>query len=236
MPVSGEVTVGVLDRFERRLEGLVSGAFARAFKAEVQPVEIASALQRECDDRAAIVSRGRTMVPNDFVIELGPHDHDRLAQYEEALAREFAGVVHEHAAEQHYQFVGPVTVKFSRADELETGMFRVRSRVVAGVMPMNEPQRTQANAWLEINGRQQPMSKAVTVIGRGSEGVDLRIDDPGVSRRHAEIRAGFTTTITDLGSTNGTIVNGQLVTQSPLEDGDEIVLGNSVMIYRRNPN
>jgi pSer/pThr/pTyr-binding forkhead associated (FHA) protein len=74
------------------------------------------------------------------------------------------------------------------------------------------------------------------VIGRGSEGVDLRIEDPGVSRRHAEIRAGFTTTITDLGSTNGTIVNGQLVSQSALEDGDEIVLGNSVMIYRRNPN
>jgi len=230
------VTVGVLDRFERRLEGLVSGAFARAFKAEVQPVEIASALQRECDDRAAIVSRGRTMVPNDFVIELGPHDHDRLAQYEEALAREFAGVVHEHAAEQRYQFVGPVTVKFNRAEELETGMFRVRSRVVAGVMPLSEPEVSQVNSWLEINGRQQPMSKSVVIIGRGSEGVDLRIDDPGVSRRHAEIRAGFTTTITDLGSTNGTIVNGQLISQVALEDGDEIVLGNSVMIYRRNPN
>ena len=71
--------MGVLDRFERRLEGLVSGAFARAFKSEVQPIEIAGALQRECDDRAAIVSRGRTMVPNDFVVELGPHDHERLA-------------------------------------------------------------------------------------------------------------------------------------------------------------
>jgi len=227
------VTVGVLDRFERRLEGLVSGAFARAFKAEVQPVEIAGALQRECDDRAAIVGRGRTMVPNDFVVELGPSDFDRLAPYEEPLSVEFATVIQEYAAEQRYQFVGPVQVQLERSDSLDTGMFRVKSRVVQGAMPMNEPLPVrQPTAWLEINGHPHGLTKAVMSIGRGTD-VDIRIEDPGISRRHAEIRAGFTTMIIDLGSTNGTVVNGGLVHQAQLEDGDQIVLGNTRLIYRR---
>src|SRR5262249_23430535 len=122
----------VMDRFERRLDRLVSGAFARAFKAEVQPVEVAAALQRECDDRAAIVTRGRTMVPNDFTVELGPHDHERLAMYEEPLGNELGAMVREHAEEQGYQFVGPVTVRLALVDDLDTGMFRVRSQAVAG--------------------------------------------------------------------------------------------------------
>src|SRR4051812_11315769 len=117
-----------MDRFERRLDRLVSGTFARAFKADVQPVEVAAALQRECDDRAAIVTRGRTMVPNEFTVELGQHDHDRLAMYAEPLGDELSAMVREHAEEQGYQFVGPVSVRFALVDDLDTGMFRVRSQ------------------------------------------------------------------------------------------------------------
>ena len=100
--------MGVLQRFERRLEGLVSGAFAKAFKADVQPVEIASALQRELDDRAAIVGKNNTIVPNHFVVELSRHDYDRLSVYAKTLSDELAEVVREHSAEQHYQLRGDV--------------------------------------------------------------------------------------------------------------------------------
>ncbi len=127
--------MGVLQRFERRIEEMVNRPFARAFKAEVQPVEIASALQRETDDRAAIVSRGRTMVPNAFTVVLGPHDHERLSTYAEALGSELAAMVSEHAAEQHYAFLGPVTVAFERDEDLETGRFRVRSEALARCRP-----------------------------------------------------------------------------------------------------
>jgi len=123
--------LGVMDRFERRLDRLVSGTFARAFKSEVQPVEVAAALQRECDDRAAIVTRGRTMVPNDFSVELGQHDYERLAMYAEPLGAELAAMVREHAEEQAYQFVGPVLVRFEQVDDLDTGMFRVLSKAIA---------------------------------------------------------------------------------------------------------
>ena len=89
--------MGVLQRFERRLEGMVEGAFARAFKSEVEPVEIASAVQREMDDRAAIVAQGRTLVPNDFVVELSDTDHERLEVYADSLGIELATLAREHA-------------------------------------------------------------------------------------------------------------------------------------------
>ena len=124
--------VGVLQRFERRLEDLVEGTFAKVFKGEVQPVEIAQALQRETDDKKAIVSEGRVLVPNEFVVELGEHDHSRLAAYADPLGTELAAMVREHAAENAYTILGAVTVRFERVDSLDTGVFRIRSGVSAG--------------------------------------------------------------------------------------------------------
>ena len=92
--------MGVLDRFERGIEKAVNGAFARAFKSEVQPVEIASALRRAMDDRAAVVGRGRTLVPNAFIVELGPTDYARLTEYADVLAEELVANVQEHADAQ----------------------------------------------------------------------------------------------------------------------------------------
>ncbi|HEY0869489.1 MAG TPA: DUF3662 and FHA domain-containing protein [Acidothermaceae bacterium] len=124
--------MGVLSRFERKLGGMVEGVFARAFKSEVQPVEVAAALQRELDDQAAVVGRDRTLVPNHFVVELGDHDHDRLAPYEKPLTDELAAMVREHADDQRYSFVGPVRVELERVHPLDTGVFRIRSDVAPG--------------------------------------------------------------------------------------------------------
>ena len=277
--------MGVLQRFERRLEGLVNGAFAKAFKSEVQPVEIASALQRECDDRAAVVSRGRTMVPNDFTVELGDHDYDRLTTYAAPLSAELADLVQEHGRDQRYMFVGPVEVKFERAPDLATGMFRIRSQALAGVVQMPGPGgqggyqdpaagyaaysgapgyppaaggmgaggvgapprpapggcpppgppmggAAAPSFWVEINGVRHPLNRPVTSMGRGTD-VDLRVDDPSVSRRHAEIRTGTPSVISDLGSTNGIVVDDQHVRQAQLRDGSVIHLGNTTIVFRQ---
>ncbi len=124
--------MGVLQRFERRLEGMVEGAFARAFKSELQPVEVASAVQREMDDRAAIVAQGRTLVPNDFVVEIADTDYDRLEVYADSLGVELATLAREHAREQGYSFVGPVRMRFEGVPDLTTGTFRIRSGVIRG--------------------------------------------------------------------------------------------------------
>jgi hypothetical protein len=224
--------VGVLDRFERRVETLVEGAFAKAFRAHVQPVEIARALERELDDRAAIVGQARTLVPNHFVVELSEEDAERLGAFGEVLAPELATSAREHAAEQHYSFVGPIEVEFTAADDLDTGVFRVRSEVVKGELPADS---TLAGARLEdaSSGNSFPLTAPLVVLGRGAE-ADLRIEDSGVSRRHAEIRSvgGAEHELTDLGSTNGTFINGNRVARQRLADGDRIELGGVTLTYR----
>jgi FhaA, N-terminal domain/FHA domain len=274
--------VGVFDRFERRLESLVNKPFAKAFHDEVQPVEIAAALQRECDDKSAIVGRGRTMVPNRFTVELSDHDHERLAMWFEPLAAELASMVREHAESQHYSFVGPVEVEFARSADLDTGLFEVASEAVAGVVdqslpaapapgpasdpgpdlgslaaaaaaaavgkppPPPAPERAPAPSAapiafppdpdrpvpaLSVGGQTFPLTKPVTVIGRGTD-VDLRVDDPGASRRHCQIVLGTTPSVVDLGSTNGTLVDGYRVESAALLDGATITIGTTTLLFR----
>ena len=235
--------MGVLQRFERRLEGLVEGAFARAFGGVVQPVEVAAALQREAADKKAIVGAGRVLVPNEFVVELGAADCERLGEYDAALRKELADMVSEHAQEQGWSFVGPVRVKFEGVDDLKTGIFRVRSAVVAAARtaPPATPQAGRANGSprLELTtgtetGRIVALSGPSTVLGRGAE-ADVRLTDTGVSRRHAELRlADGRVTVYDLKSTNGTTVNGRPVDSALLHDGDRLGLGASVLVFRQD--
>ena len=253
--------MGVLQAFERRFGGLVEGAFAKVFKGDVQPVEIAGALQRETDNRKSIVGPGRVHVPNDFVVELGDHDHERLAEWSEPLGSELSAMVREHAAEQGYSFVGPVHVAFEHVPEISTGTFRIRSGVVAGETPPEPvaqqqpaPARTTAPPAAMprpgVTGRPRlilaaggiggssestlELTKAVTVLGRANE-CELRLDDPGISRRHAEIRVnGGEAEIIDLGSTNGIRVNGKAVPSARLLDGDRIDLGSTSLVFRRD--
>jgi hypothetical protein len=228
----------VLQRFERRLEGLVEGAFARAFGGVVQPVEVAAALQREAADKKAIVGQGRVLVPNTYVVELGAADCERLGEYDEALRKELADMVTEHAQEQGWSFVGPVGVRFEGVDDLKTGIFRVRSAVVAGAVPQTAPPATGA-ARLELasgteTGRVIAVREPVLVLGRGTD-ADIRLTDTGVSRRHAELHLdGDKVTIVDLASTNGTTVNGRPVDKALLHDGDRIGLGASVLVFRQD--
>ena len=123
-----------LQKFAQRIEQLVSGAFAKAFRSAVQPVEISAALQRECDNNAQILSRQRRMVPNDFHVELSRADLDRLAPYDTALVTELTSQLEEHAEKQSYVFSGPVTLAFEVADDLPIGRFRVRSQAHASVV------------------------------------------------------------------------------------------------------
>ena len=233
--------MGALNRFEQRLEHMVTGAFARAFRSAVQPMEIAAALQREVDNSVQILSRERRLAPNYFAIDLSATDFDRLSTYGETLSRELASMLHEHAAEQHYLYAGPVQLNFTRADDLSTGRFRVRSRASAEVTPvagqsMTDTAVNRSPLFLEINGVRHPLEPPSVVIGRGTN-ADLRIDDPGISRRHVEFRLqsgaeGVVVSVLDLGSTNGTTVNGRRVQQSPLADGAVVQIGSTRIVVR----
>ena len=211
-----------LQRFERRLEQMISGAFARAFRSAVQPVEIAAALQRECDNNAQILSRQRRLVPNDFHVELAQTDLERLAPYDSAMAAELEKQVTEHAQQNGYSFPGPVSIDFEASEDLTTGRFRVRSRALAKV---------SSNSTHTQVGR----ARAV-LVGRGTD-ADVRINDPGVSRQHVEFRVEASgdrlhIDVRDLGSTNGMLVDGQKMSRSVADDGTEVTIGNTVLKVR----
>jgi len=249
--------VGVLQRFERRLEGMVEGTFARVFKSELQPVEVASAIQHEMDERAAIVAQGRTLVPNDFVVEIAQPDAERLDILVESLSLELATLARDHAKEQGYSFVGPVRMRFEALPDLGTGMFRIRSGVIRGHtveagevrQPFSDLPRSQG---VQFYGRPRlvvgssgpgtgltagntyELQTPVTLLGRGTD-CDLRLVDTGVSRHHAELRVEDTQVVlVDLGSTNGTFVNGQPVRRVGLTDGTNVTLGRTTLVFRQD--
>ena len=253
--------MGVLQRFERRLEGMVEGAFARAFKSELQPVEIASAVQREMDDRAAIVAQGRTLVPNDFVVELADTDNERLAVYAGSLGVELANLARDYAKEQGYSFVGPVRMRFQGVLELTTGTFRIRSGVIRGStvesgeirQPVTDlphahdgfahhPRLVMSGVGVSADGTSHgtdqgtyELATPVTLLGRGTD-CDLRLVDPGVSRHHAELRVEDSdVVVVDLGSTNGTFVNGQPIRRACLTDGSRVTIGRTTLTFRADP-
>jgi hypothetical protein len=230
----------VLQRFERKLEGLVEGGFARVFRSHVQPVEIAAALQREAADKRAVVGANSVLVPNEYVVELGPADTERIGQYDAALRRELAAMVEEHATEQGWSFVGRVGVQFETLENLDTGVFRVRSRAVASSDGLSarpvpaERAATRPRLVLSTSSGERvvPLDARVTVLGRGAE-ADVRLSDSGVSRLHAEVRVEpGSVVLADRGSTNGTKVNGRLVTEVALSDGDVLELGGSRLVFR----
>ncbi len=225
--------MGVLQRFERRLEGLVQGAFARAFGGWVEPVEVAAALTREAEDKKAIVAAGRVLVPNTYIVELGPSDSERLREYDEPLRKELGEMIAEAAQEQGWSFVGPVDVRFEEIETVDTGTFRVRSAVVAGVMPLAaEPVRRPGEGPHLVAADRTIELVGTTVVGRGAE-ADLQIPDTGVSRRHAEFCVlRDRVELHDLGSTNGTRVNGQRVEAVTLADGDIVTIASSELVFR----
>jgi len=253
--------VGVLDRFERRLDRLVNGAFSKVFKSEVEPVELAAALTRECNDRAVIVTRGHTMAPNTYTVELGPTDFDRLGVYAEPLGAELAAMVTEHGQEQGYAFVGPVTVTLLERDSLATGQFLVASTAVSAPGPAPVSPRVVAApdavvdsravvaapalgsvsprvvaapapvaASLTLAGQRIPLTQRTTVLGRSDE-ADLRLDDPGVSRRHAQIVLADPPRLSDLNSTNGTFLEGVSVGSAELFDGARLRVGTTELTF-----
>ena len=230
--------MGIFARFEKKVEGAVNGVFARAFKGDVQPVEIAARLQRELDAEAKLMSRNKRLVPNEFSVHLSQHDHDKLAPYANTLNAELATQLRNHAREMGYVFNGPVKISFELDSQLPTGRFTVTSQAVAGITPRagraSETAINRAPLVLEVNGTRHPLQPPGLVIGRGSE-ADLRINDPGISRRHAQIRVngagpGLQIDIVDLDSTNGIVVNGQRVRHAVLQEGSRIEIGSTRML------
>jgi hypothetical protein len=228
--------------FERRLEGLVEGFFAKAFRSGLQPVELAKRLLREMDANQTI-GVSAIWVPNHYVFTLSPEDRQRFEQVEHAMAGELRQLMRQAASERGWKLVGPSEVEFATDESLGKGEFRCDATLVEGPdKPLTGEMQAvgSANAPGQLvllqNGRPvrtYVLNKEVVALGRLSE-CDIVISDPGASRRHAEIRReDGRFVLTDLGSTNGTQVNESTVSERDLEEGDRITIGHTVLEFRR---
>ncbi len=291
--------MSLAQRFERRLEGLVGGAFARVFKGQVEPVEIGTALQREASDKRSVMGDGEVLAPNRYRVTLAPSDYERLMPWEAQLTTSLAELVQEHLDENQWATIGDIDVYLARDDALHTGVFGVASRmdpaapprlrphdsmslpVVSGLAPGDYGQlaahqraappqyapsftpsatesvaappvtvgaiyplppppgvasrRLTAALVIDGTGRRYELRRGSNVVGRGTDS-DLQLLDQGTSRKHVNIEwDGDFSTVHDLGSTNGTSVNGHQVGSQLLRHGDVLRVGHTKLVYQQGP-
>ncbi len=255
--------MGVLRSIEHRIESLVEGAFGRAFRSHVQPVELARKLAKEMDDHRTI-SVSRVYVPNEYVLFLSPQDREHLPP-EDALLTELGDYLSEHARREGYALLSTPRVMLEEDEDLAMGEFGIATRMVQPRKPVPEAPASapasemeqapevghtkifkpapateavsaedaeelglaHAPAVLVVNGKRHELGARTVVLGR-SRDADITVDDPNISRKHAEIRREEGAWwIVDLGSTNGVEVNGRRVDRAKLTGSERLVLGQT---------
>jgi len=256
--------MSVLRNIEDKIESLFEGVFGRAFRTNVQPVELARKLVKEMEDHR-VISVSRLYVPNEYTVYLSPADREQFANYEESLLGELQDYLAENARREKYVLLSPPRVLMETDEDLEVGEFGIATRMAQGgpepapdeapapevgpgatmVYKPKQPD-TQAVSAAELglerevatlswDGRRHEIEKRRVVIGR-SKDADIQVEDPNVSRRHAEVRQeGAAHWVIDLGSTNGTEVNGRRLKRAKLRPGDTITVGSTELVFRREP-
>jgi len=253
----------VLRAIEHKIEALVEGVFGRAFRTNVQPVELARKLAKEMDDHRQ-VSVSRVYVPNEYTVFLSPDDRAQFEEYEQSLVGELQEYLSEHARRENYALLSSPRVLIETDGDLAVGEFGIATRMVQPKHgapdteePLPEPEEGATMIYkppvplgtedvsarelapqpervtLSVNGRAYEITKRRTVIGR-SRDCDVQLEDANVSRRHAELRQeGTAYWIVDLDSTNGVELNGRRVKRAKLDRGDTLTLGSTDIVFHR---
>jgi hypothetical protein len=255
--------MSLLRTIESKLESLFEGVFGRAFRANVQPVELARKLVKEMDDHRT-VSVSRVYVPNEYTVYLSPQDREQFSDFEDALREELQDYLAEHARREGYVLLTPPRVRVETDADLELGVFGIATRLVRGPRPPKDAPAAEPTpgatmvykavpppdgeavepaaepapvvrevATVSFDGQKHEVTERRVVLGR-SKDCDIQVPDPNVSRRHAEVRQeGATYWLIDLDSTNGVEVKGRRVKRLKLEDGTRFTIGATEIVFSR---
>lgn len=216
--------MGFLENFEKGLERVVTSAFSKTFKSELQPVEIASAIRAEMDSKSSILSRDRILAPNTYRVRLSSPDFTRMRTLGQPLIDELVDLANRHASKQKYQFGSPITITLAEDSSLPIGQISVFSQSQASTVEWQPA--------IDVAGNRYLLTKPRTVVGRDAS-ADIQVDDRGMSRNHFEILwDGQKAGIRDLGSTNGTKVNGVQVREAAIGADARITAGHSEFVFR----
>ena len=225
------------DRFESAVEKGVNSVFSRVFRSGLQPVDVSTALQRAADEDLLDVAEGQGITANEYRVLISPTDY---AAFEEdgltELSVELAEGLTDYISKQGYALLGPVSVEFEGHDDEFTGNVEIQAKRRRGpAAPAAGSVASPDHPIVDVNGEKWLLTEDVTVVGRGSE-ADIQVDDSGVSRQHVEFRITDSGVIlTDLGSTNGTYVEGHRVDAATLVDGNQIVIGRTPILFWTHP-
>lgn len=216
--------MGFLENFEKGLERIVTGAFSKTFKSELQPVEISSAIKNEMDAKSSILSRDRILAPNSYRVRLSSPDFARMAALGNPLIAELTDLTTKHAKKQGFQFGAALVIRLSEDESLPIGQIEVQSH--------SEDVTVEWTPALDIAGQRYLLTKSRTVIGRDASS-DIQVDDTGLSRNHFEVVwDGKSGGVRDLKSTNGTRVDGRTITETGIKADSVINAGHTDFIFR----
>ena len=215
-----------MQSLERRLERMVVGVFSRGSRTNIRPIELGRRLVREMDDQRSVDVKGRRVVPNDFTVQLSPKDFEGFAEISDVLQTELVEAAREYARSEGYHFMGPVKVELSVDQEQKPGRFEVLAAL------RQSTEGAGAGSLVLPSGQRIPLGDTPVTVGRLSE-CTVPLNDQNVSRRHAEIRPNRQHfVVVDLGSTNGTMVNGTRIHgETALSDGDIISFGSTYVRF-----
>ncbi len=211
-----------LQSLEHRLERMVDGVFFRRSKGSIRPIELGRRLVREMDDQRSVDVKGRRIVPNDFTVVLSAIDHTSFNDIEEPLVAELAEAAREYAREEGYHFMGPVSVQLAVDNSLRSGRFNIVSQL------KQAPAGPGMGSLVLPSGERVDLGSGTVTVGR-LPNCTISINDSNISRNHAEIKARSSAyVVNDLGSTNGTMVNGvKIAGEHRLRDGDIVSFGST---------
>lgn len=241
--------MSIFDRFENAVEKGVNSAFSRVFKSGIKPVDITTAIRKAMDDHVQELSTDRSIAPNHFLVNLAVQDLDALSDDMggprttdgssgglDILADELQQEATTYAADQDYQLLGPVQVEFAGLENEMAGQLEVEATTRRGAAaPATAASASPQHPIIDVGGEKWLLTETVTVLGRGND-ADITVDDPSVSRRHLELRITPTGVIaTDLGSSNGTFVEGHRIDAATLVDGNQIVIGRTPIMFWTHP-
>lgn len=229
--------MSIFDRFENAVEKGVNSVFSRVFRSGLKPVDVSTALYRAADDDVLAVGEGTGIAANDYVVRIASSDFAALEQEGmDVLVGELSEDLTDYVAKQGYSLLGPISIEFQATDDEFTGNLEVIARRQRGAAaPATGAVASPAHPIIDVDGEKWLLTEDVTVIGRGSE-ADITVSDSGVSRKHVEFRITPSGVIlTDLGSTNGTFVEGHRVDAATLVDGNQIVIGRTTILFWTHP-
>ena len=220
--------MGLVENFERRLESFVNGAFSKAFKSQLQPVEISAAIKAKMDVSAAVIGKDRILAPNEFRVSLSQPDLLRLNSLGESLVDEITKQVNTHVKKQRYQLTDKLAISLSSSSTLAVGQIQVAA---SG----SKASQVAAVSWvpaLDISGKRYLLAKPRTTVGRDAV-ADIQVNDAGLSRTHFAINwDGSSATVEDLGSTNGTTVASREVKSQEIAADTIIKAGRTEFVFR----